>query len=219
VAAELAAFRAEAGRRRAAAAGLSYAVAAVTDVAHAGDKPAWESTGRGLSWGRVLHGALEAAMRDPKLDLRLHAANLLAAEDRPPAEVDEVVRVAEAVRTSPLWARARAAKRVLVEVPFALPVDRKEAGLGEGPKTTVLQGVIDLVFEEDDGWILIDYKSDTVTPANRSALLAFYEPQIAHYRRYWERLTGRTTRAGLYFLSTGELAMLPEGSIPASHAS
>ncbi len=195
-----------------------YAVVAVTDFAHAaGEKPPWESTGRGLSWGRVLHGALEAAMRDPNIDLRLHAANLLAAEERPPGEVDEVLRLAEAARRSPLWKRALAAKRRLVEVPFALPVDRREAGLPEGPEPTVLQGVIDLVFEEDDGWVLIDYKSDTVTPANRAALEAFYAPQIAHYRRYWERLTGRPTRAGLLFVATGELAMLPDGSAPFSH--
>jgi len=217
---ELAAFRAEAIRRRASASAPTYAVETVTNVAHAaGEKPAWESTGRGLSWGRVLHAALEAAMRDPTLDLRLHAANLLAAEERSAGEVDEVLRAVEAVRSSPLWTRALAAKRTLVEVPFALPVDRKEAGLGDGPQPTVLQGVIDLVFEEEDGWILVDYKSDTVTPANRAALEAFYAPQIAHYRRYWERLTGRPTRAGLLFVATGELAMLPEPSMSPSHAS
>jgi ATP-dependent helicase/nuclease subunit A len=220
IADELAAFRAEAIRRRASAAAPTYAVETVTNVAHAaGEKPAWESTGRGLSWGRVLHAALEAAMRDPTLDLRLHAANLLAAEERSAGEVDEVLRAVEAVRSSPLWTRALAAKRTLVEVPFALPVDRKEAGLGDGPQPTVLQGVIDLVFEEEDGWILVDYKSDTVTPANRAALEAFYAPQIAHYRRYWERLTGRPTRAGLLFVATGELAMLPEPSMSPSHAS
>jgi ATP-dependent helicase/nuclease subunit A len=218
--AKLEAARAERERRLAAASQPGYSVTTVTDVAHAlGEKPAWESTGRGMSWGRVLHATLEAAMRDPKLDLRLLAANLLAEEDRPPGEVDEVVRVAEAARSSPLWARALAAKRTLVEVPFALPVDRREIGLSEGPEPTVLQGAIDLLFEEDDGWTLIDYKSDTVTPANRSALLAFYAPQIAHYRRYWERLTGRTTQAGLFFLATGELAMLPDGSIPPSQGS
>jgi ATP-dependent helicase/nuclease subunit A len=220
LAGELAAFRTEASGRRVSASRPTYAVASVTDVAHAaGEKPVWESTGRGLPWGRVLHAALEAAMRDPKLDLRLHAANLLAAEERAAAEVDEVMRVVEAARGSPLWARALAAERRLVEVPFALPVDRKEAGLDVGPGPTVLQGVIDLVFEEEDGWVLIDYKSDTVTAANRGAVEAFYAPQIAHYRRYWQRLTGRPTRAGLLFLATGELAMLPDSSVSPSHAS
>ena len=93
------------------------------------------------------------------------------------------------------------------------------ARASRAPGATVLQGVIDLVFEEDDGWVLIDYKSDTVTPANRAALEAFYAPQIAHYRRYWERLTGRPTRAGLLFVATGELAMLSDASVPPSHAS
>ena len=67
--------------------------------------------------------------------------------------------------------------------------------------------------------MLVDYKSDTVTPANRAALETFYAPQIAHYRRYWESLTGRPTRAGLFFVATGELAMLPDPSMSPSHAS
>ena len=83
-AAGLSAFRAERAARLAASGAPTYAVATVTSLAHAGEKPDWESTGRGMSWGRVIHRALEAVMRDPKLDLALHAANLLAAEERPP---------------------------------------------------------------------------------------------------------------------------------------
>jgi ATP-dependent helicase/nuclease subunit A len=216
VAADLAAFRAEAGRRRAAAAEPSYGVVAVTGVAHAGEKPAWESTGRGMSWGRVLHGALEAAMRDPKIDLALHAANLLAAEDRAPGDLADVLEVVEGVRASPLWKRALASKSRFAEVPFALPVDPAEIGRPADSPRTVLQGAIDLVFEEQDGWVLVDYKSDKVTPANRASLEAYYRPQIELYRSYWEKLTGRPTRAGLFFLSSGELAMLstPSSSGP-----
>jgi len=213
------AARTERERRRASAARPTYGVVAVTDVAHTGEKPAWESTGRGMSWGRVLHGALEAAMRDPKLDLALHAANLLAAEERPAADLADVLRVVEGVRASPLWKRALASKRRFAEVPFALPVEPMELGLAAAPGPTVLQGTIDLVFEEAGGWVLVDYKSDTVTPANRSTLETFYAPQIGHYRRYWESLTGQPTKAGLFFLATGELAMLPDPSMSPSHAS
>ncbi len=215
---ELEAFRAERSRRRQASAAPTYAVVSVTDVAHTGDKPAWESAGRGMSWGRVLHGVLEAAMRDPKADLRLIAANLLAQEERPAGDLDDVLRIVEGVRQSPLWKRALASKTRLAEVPFALPVAAAELKRPSVPAGTTLQGAIDLVFEEDDGWVLVDYKSDTVTPDNRAALEAFYAPQIDHYRRYWERLTGRPTRAGLFFLHTGELAMLPNDSTPPSHA-
>jgi len=202
--AELEAFGAERRRRHAASAAPSYAVAAVTGVAHTGPAPAWESTGRGLSWGRVLHRLLEALMREGEgLDVRAYAANLLAEEERPAGDLEEVVRVAMGVTASPLWKRATAAPRRLVEVPFALTVGREELGIADGPAKVLLQGAIDLVFEEDGGWTLVDYKSDTVT-GNRDALVAFYAPQVAIYRRYWERLTGAPTRAGLFFLHTGE---------------
>ena len=116
------------------------------------------------------------------------------------------MRVVEAVRGSALWERARNAKRRLVEVPFALRVDRRrELGLAAAPADTLLQGAIDLVFEEADGWMLVDYKSDAVTATTVTELVAFYAPQVALYRRYWERLTGTPARAGLFFIHTGEV--------------
>ncbi len=217
---DAAARRAE---RFAAASAPTYAVASVTGLTHAtasSEKPAWESTGRGLSWGRVLHAVLEAAMRDEAADLPAIAANALAEEERPSAELPEVLRVAEAVRRSPLWERARRAKRRLVEVPFALRVAPEEIGLAGAAADTLdclLQGAIDLVFEEDDGWVLVDYKSDAVTPQNRDELVRFYEPQLTMYRRYWERLSGKPTRAGIFFVQGGETVWM-DASTPTSHA-
>ncbi|HEY2798461.1 MAG TPA: UvrD-helicase domain-containing protein [Thermoanaerobaculia bacterium] len=222
-AAALTEFRAARADRLASSAKPTYAVASVTALAHAaGEKPAWESTGRGLTWGRVLHAVLEAAMREDEsaqLPLALVAANALAEEERAPGELDDVLRIVEAVRGSPLWSRARAARRRLVEVPFSLRVAPEEIGLTSigAPADTLLQGAIDLVFEEDDGWVLIDYKSDAVTPQNRAQLVAFYEPQIAMYRRYWERLTGRPTRAGIFFIQGGETVWMG-ASTSTSHA-
>jgi ATP-dependent helicase/nuclease subunit A len=158
-----------------------------------------------------------------QLPLALVAANALAEEERPPGELPEVLRIAEAVRASPLWARALRARRRLVEVPFALRVAPEEIGLASGgagagaPPDALLQGAIDLVFEEDDGWVLIDDKSDAVTPQNRAQLVRFYEPQLAMYRRYWERLTGRPTRAGIFFVQGRETVWM-DPSTPNSQA-
>jgi ATP-dependent helicase/nuclease subunit A len=199
---ELSAFARRRQERREESARPTYAVTPVTRVAHAGPRPAWERTGRGMSWGRVLHRLLEALMRDGTLDVRAYAANLLAEEERSAGDLEEIVRTVEGVRASELWKRAAAAPRRLVEVPFALMVRREELGLADGPAETLLQGAIDLVFEQDGAWTLVDYKSDTVGN-NLEELVAFYTPQIAIYRRYWERLTGRPTRAGLFFAETG----------------
>lgn len=201
---ELERFRLQRWDHRGAAARPSYAVAPVTLLAHGpGDRPFKTRTGRGMSWGRVVHRLLEGAMKDPALDLRLYAANLLVEEERPADEVDEAVRLAEAVRGSGLWKRALAAKRRFTEIPFALMAARDDLGLSDGPSETLLQGAIDLVFEEDSGWTLVDYKSDTIV-GNLDDLVSFYSRQIELYRRYWEKLTGRPTKAGLFFVQTGD---------------
>ncbi len=211
-------FRVERASRLAASAKPSYAVESVTRLAHAaGEKPDWESTGRGLSWGRVLHAVLEAAMREDDANLAAIAANALAAEERPRSDLPELLRVVESVRGSALWKRARKAKRRLVEVPFALRVDPAAIGLAGAPADTLLQGAIDLVFAEDDGWVLVDYKSDAVTARNRDELVAFYRPQIDLYRRYWEELTESRTTAGIFFAQTGE-AVWMDASSKSSHA-
>ncbi len=206
--AEAAAFRQRRRERQETSARASYSVSPVTRIAHVGPRPAWERTGRGMSWGRVLHRLLEALMRDGELDVRAYAVNLLAEEERSAGDLEEIVRTVETVRASELWRRAAAAPRRLVEVPFALMVRREELGIADGPAETLLQGAVDLVFEDADGWTLVDYKSDTVGD-NLDELVRFYTPQIAIYRRYWERLTGRPTRAGLLFADTGRVAWAP----------
>jgi ATP-dependent helicase/nuclease subunit A len=160
--------------------------------------------------GSALHRLLEAAMRDPSLDVRAYAANVLAEEDRPPGDLEEAVATVEGVRRSALWKRALASKQCLVEVPFALSISSSELGLpADGPAETLLSGAIDLVFHEKDGWVLVDYKSDTVA-GNFDALVRFYSPQIEHYRRVWRDLTGEPTRAGLFFLDGGREVWLQE---------
>ncbi|HSE62883.1 MAG TPA: UvrD-helicase domain-containing protein [Thermoanaerobaculia bacterium] len=202
--AELGAFRRKVETRRESAARSTYRVEPVTKLVHEreGIAPFRARTGRGMSWGRVIHRLLELAMKDPRIDLRLYAGNLLADEERSASEVDEAVRLVESVRGSRLWRRALAAGRRLTEVPFALTAKSADLGLAPGgPAETVLQGAIDLAFEEDSGWFIVDYKSDTIAD-NLDELVAYYSPQIDLYRSYWEKLTGRPTKAGLYFVST-----------------
>jgi ATP-dependent helicase/nuclease subunit A len=196
--------------RRAICAAPGYAVASVTTLAHEGvERPFRERTRKGMSWGSAVHRLLEALMRDASLELRAYAANVLAEEGRPAGDLDEIAGLVEAVRASPLWRRALAAKTRMVEVPFALTVPSADLGTTGGPEKTLLTGALDLVFEEEDGWRIVDYKSDTIA-GNLDDIVAFYKPQIAHYRRYWQQLTGRPAKAGLYFVSTGQEVWLDE---------
>ena len=163
-----------------------------------------------MSWGSALHRMLEAVMREPGIDLPAFAANVLAEEDRPPEDLEAALAAVEGVRRSALWERALAAQRCLVEVPFSLSTTAADLGLpADSPPEAVLTGAIDLVFEDEHGWSLVDYKSDTVD-GNLDALLRFYAPQIRRYRDVWRKWTGRPTRAGLFFLDGGRMEWLPD---------
>ncbi len=188
-------------QRLAVARAASYSVMPITKVAHNSHAElvrAEEGLGKGTSWGRVLHRLFEAMLRDDKLDVRRFADNLLKDEERDAVELDEVMRVVDAVQTSDLWRRAKSADERYVEVPFALTVARRDVGLDEDGDT-LLHGTIDLVFRENDRWFVVDYKSDS-TKNRIDALVSYYWPQVEHYARFWERLTGVGTRAGLFFV-------------------
>ena len=59
----------------------------------------------------------------------------------------------------------------------------------EGGERILIQGVIDCLFREDDGWILVDYKSDRLE--REDAFRKRYAVQLALYKRAVEQITGR----------------------------
>ncbi len=160
-----------------------------------------EHTGKGMSWGRAVHRALESLMRnDCSGDSLVRLAeNLLRDEDRPPEDLPDLLRLLESVRASDIWSRARRAGERYVEVPFAAWVKSSENGLPDPPERTLINGAIDLVFKEEGVWKLIDYKTDRISDSI-DALSLFYRSQLVAYRDQWKRVTGEPTDAGLCFL-------------------
>ncbi len=192
--------RAEIAARFEKARHTSYSVLPITKIAHESHEKlvrAEEGLGKGISWGRVLHRLFEAMLRDESLDVRLYAGNLLKDEERDAVELEDVMRTVAAVRSSPLWARIKAAEERLVEVPFALTVRRRAVGLDEDGET-LLHGTIDLAFRENGRWFVVDYKSDS-TPNRLEELVSYYKPQVEHYACFWAELTQAPASAGLFF--------------------
>jgi ATP-dependent helicase/nuclease subunit A len=176
----------------------SYAVESVTAAAKAGDTkaPFSENTGKGMSWGRIIHKMLEAVTRDESVDLDLMAENLLKEEERPLDEKGLIVTTIRSVVASKLWARMKRSEQTLVEVPFSLRTD-KEGG------EKIISGVIDLVFKEPEGWVIADYKTDKVDD-NLEGLVSYYKPQVELYTKFWEKMTGEKVKeTGLFFVDGG----------------
>jgi ATP-dependent exoDNAse (exonuclease V) beta subunit len=112
----------------------------------------------------------------------------------------------ESVRASDIWKRAVASPRCYVEVPFALHTTAATLGL-DGPESVLLRGTIDLVFEEDGRWILVDYKSDP-TEGRLEMLVEEYKPQVKLYAKYWADQTKAEVQPGLFFVNTGQQVWL-----------
>ena len=173
----------------------SYVTETVTARAKpaVGKTPFTEDTGRGMSWGRVIHRMLESLARAETCNLDLMAENLLKEEARPLSEKDDVIETVKEVVASKLWGRMKEAEEALFEVPFS-------TGTDDRGKPGVVSGAIDLAFREPDGWVLADYKTDTVGESLPD-LVDYYRPQVEIYRTLWQEMSGEPVKeAGLFFV-------------------
>jgi ATP-dependent helicase/nuclease subunit A len=65
---------------------------------------------------------------------------------------------------------------------------------------TIIRGVIDLIFEEPAGWVIVDYKTDDISEGDLPSAIQYYEGQIQKYAEQWQSTTGfKTSELGLYF--------------------
>jgi len=152
--------------------------------------------GLGEAWGRAIHRLIELAAREPGLDLEAAAATVLSGEDVSPVYRERAVATVRDVLASDVWKRSQASGARFVEVPFSIQIRgadlpervRKLAGDG-APLPTVIRGVIDLVFREAaGGWIVVDWKTDSVVRASEHLLEEHYRPQVALYADCWRLL-------------------------------
>jgi ATP-dependent helicase/nuclease subunit A len=79
---------------------------------------------------------------------------------------------------------------------------------------TVIRGVIDLVFFEDDGWVIVDYKTDDPSTRGLDALVEHYQGQVLLYANMWQRMAGQPIReVGLYFTHVDRYIAIPARSL------
>ncbi len=178
----------------------TYAVKQVKTLTVTGSKSAAHPGEHGTEWGTVLHLLLEAAMTAPTGDLVPLAASALREHDLDPAEAMLAVTVVRSVMRSELWERATAGDPCMTEVPiqFLQPPDGNAV-------PAIVRGVIDLVFREPGGWVIVDYKTDDREGESVEPLVEHYPGQVRLYAEAWAGITGEpVSEIGLYFVRTGQ---------------
>ena len=95
-------------------------------------------------------------------------------------------------------ARAQQAGKLYREQPFVLGLPANKLGKDLPEEETVLiQGIIDVFFEEEDYIVVADYKTDRVEKAEE--LIRRYQVQLDYYAQALERLTGKKVKEKLIY--------------------
>ena len=151
----------------------------------------WDETGSGeaRSLGTLIHEALRtAALAD--LPLSLERGRSLCVERGQSDLTDEVEQHLRATLESALFTQVRAADQVERELPLVrVDADR------------VIEGYVDLAFRNEEGWVIVDYKS-TRSPSSQA--IEAYEGQVRAYVEAFQGTGVPVHSAFLLFTATGE---------------
>ena len=156
----------------------------------------WRRGRAGTSVGRAVHAVLQS------IDLATgagveHRARAQAVAEGVPDREDEIARLAQVAVDSSIVRRAVASRRIWREVPVAAPI-------GDGS----LHGFIDLLFEEENGLVVVDYKTDAVTEAQLPEVVDRYRLQGGAYAHAISQITGKTVKEVVF------LYLQPKSEVP-----
>ena len=168
---------------------------------------------RGTAYHRALE-CLDLGKLHSREDVRAALKSLLETgylEQEAYDALDEMVIFT--MLNSPLGQRMAEAQRdgrLHREQQFIIGIPAREMGRGDSQELVLVQGVIDAYMEEEDGLVLIDYKTDRVPGgrAGRERLAERYRQQVAYYQRALEQLTGKKVKENIIYSLTLQESVL-----------
>lgn len=104
-------------------------------------------------------------------------------------------------KNSSIYNRIKKSKNVLCEVPFSLKINKEENEFNNLVETkenspAIVSGIVDLVFKEDDGWVILDYKTNVVDKKeDLETLKKHYSNQLKLYSAAFERISGEKVKS------------------------
>jgi ATP-dependent helicase/nuclease subunit A len=156
---------------------ISYNISSVTSEAKENLIFSAAAGGKGAKWGSISHKALELACRGDYRKIKELGKKWIQEAGLKENSTDELVALVGVFMKSRLWERITAASQKFFETTFALESNG-----------AILYGVIDLVFKENDRWIIVDYKTDDFEADEQKK--SVYTRQLDFYKKYWESITG-----------------------------
>jgi ATP-dependent helicase/nuclease subunit A len=140
----------------------------------------------GKRFGTLVHALLATLPLDADADeiadlTAVHAKLFAASDEERSAATAMAVTLTRHSRWSAARAAAAAGKKVWREAPVSMRIDDEP-----GKPATIVDGQVDLAYETDGGWIVIDFKTDIEIASAQDA----YKQQVALYAEAVAKATG-----------------------------
>ena len=147
----------------------------------------WRRGRAGTNVGRAVHAVLQSIDLSTGQGLE-DISRAQAAGEGLFGMAAEVEKLAKVALESETIRRAVASGRWWREVPVAAPIDG-----------TIVEGFIDLLFEEDGELVVVDYKTDSLrTDEEIAARTSHYRIQIGAYAMALQAATGRSVKEAVF---------------------
>ena len=163
--------------------------------------------------GSAIHAALEHIRYDACGDRdsicqelsRLVNEGFLTAEQ---VELVDVPKIA-AFFSTPIGQKLAAGENVLREFKFSILDEGESYGAALSGEKVLLQGVVDCAIIEEDGIIVLDFKTDFVTDENVDLRALHYRPQVEAYAQALSRIFEKEVKEKyLYFFQLNRFVKL-----------
>ncbi len=99
---------------------------------------------------------------------------------------------------SEIGERLKQSNEIYKEEPFIISEEKDGSEI-------LVQGVIDCYFKDGDKYVIVDFKSDRITPANREERIEMYKIQLEYYKKAVKKIHNtENVESYLYFTKTKE---------------
>jgi ATP-dependent helicase/nuclease subunit A len=93
-----------------------------------------------------------------------------------------------------IW-NAKTDNKLFKEQKFVFGIPAKQVYKeSDSDELVLVQGIIDAYFEEQDGLVLVDYKTDRVSDQGETSLIERYQTQLDYYQAALEQMTGKKVK-------------------------
>jgi ATP-dependent exoDNAse (exonuclease V) beta subunit len=151
--------------------------------------PPWNKGRYGTAIGRAVHGVLQTVDLTTGADL-VHAVAAQVIAEGVADHADLVTQLARSALASEVVRHA------------ATREHWRETYVGTIVGDRVLDGVIDLLYRDRDGLVVVDYKTDAAPTAALDRRVDYYRPQMAAYALAVAAATGETVARGVLLFLT-----------------